>query len=240
MTDSLTTLALLDPPVLTVVIGACCSDGIVIVADRKFVDSYRNFQKWGEKTFGDVAHVIMGYAGNERTFDLFRKYVVGDVVIRRDGADKYTDENILSKISPVCKWINGLKPDDSDFRFEVLVALHSKRELYWMNSKGETTRVTYKAIGSGRVEANTILSGLPHSSITMKEFAPKACFAIRFAEAIHPELGVGTGEHYPIVKYLPNNETWDWDAPQQDLKEFVEYAEQRLKKHQASLTSPDS
>jgi len=51
---------------MTVIVGASCSDGIVIVGDRKF--TYRNKStKYGTKLFGDLRHVIIGFAGGEVT-----------------------------------------------------------------------------------------------------------------------------------------------------------------------------
>lgn len=68
--------SLREPPILTAVIGAECSDGIALVADTQLtrsVDKEFEFMD-DEKIKADFEHFILGYAGTERTFEIFRKY----------------------------------------------------------------------------------------------------------------------------------------------------------------------
>jgi 20S proteasome alpha/beta subunit len=66
-----------EPPLLTVIMGAKCIDGIILVADKKMTHEDGGFE-YHDKIFGDLLHILMGYTGWERTFDVFRKYIVGD------------------------------------------------------------------------------------------------------------------------------------------------------------------
>ena len=56
-------LALLKPPILTVIIGAKCSDGIVMIADRKVTDMPEIHYIIGNKIFADLEHILIGYGG---------------------------------------------------------------------------------------------------------------------------------------------------------------------------------
>ena len=78
-------------PSLTAVIGAKCSDGIVLIADRKLTKKNGSVI-YKEKIFGDLKNVLIGYTGDAEMFDIFRRYTVGDVMINRDRLERYTDE----------------------------------------------------------------------------------------------------------------------------------------------------
>jgi hypothetical protein len=70
-------ICLREPPVLTVVIGAVCSDGIAMIADKKLTDLLGGDPQFRDKILGDLGHILMGYTGLECMFDIFRKSVVG-------------------------------------------------------------------------------------------------------------------------------------------------------------------
>jgi 20S proteasome alpha/beta subunit len=98
---------LTEASLLTVVIGAKCSDGIVLIADRKLTKRNGEFC-FRDKIIGDIEHCLIGYTGDVDLFDIFRKYTVGDVVIERDTQRRYQLDNILSKISRSIKRFNAL------------------------------------------------------------------------------------------------------------------------------------
>ena len=110
------------PPLLTVVIAASCSDGIALIADKKVSSLSGHIIRFEEKIRGDLAHILIGYAGRVNMFDIFRKHIVGDVVIRRS-ENSYTSENIIIESAKSVKRFNALIPDE-DSRFEVLLAKH--------------------------------------------------------------------------------------------------------------------
>jgi hypothetical protein len=68
-------------------------------------------------------------------FDIFRRYTVGDVMIKRDEPKRYTLDNLLSKVSNSVKTFNELV----DCRpFKVLMVNHRHRplELYYIDEFG--------------------------------------------------------------------------------------------------------
>ena len=143
-------------PRLTVIIGAKCSDGIVMVADRKFTTILNESIKYDTKLFGDLFHISMGYTGTEKIFDIFRKYIVGDVVINRNSVDySYTFTNLMPKMAQLVKDLNQ-NLYESHASFQLLVAKHDfdKSVLYYINSDGERKRLDYMSIGSGQDKAD--------------------------------------------------------------------------------------
>ena len=123
---------------LTVIIGAKCSDGIALIADRKVSAVSGRVLRFEEKIRGDLAHILIGYAGGVSMFDVFRKYIVGDVIIRRS-ENAYTSENIIVESANSVKRFNTLIPDE-DSRFEVLMVKHQYRhsELHYIDFNGGT------------------------------------------------------------------------------------------------------
>jgi hypothetical protein len=75
--------SLREPPILTAVIGAESSDGIALVADTQLTRSVdREFEFMDDKKIkADFEHFIVGYTGTERTFEIFRKYMIGELTL---------------------------------------------------------------------------------------------------------------------------------------------------------------
>lgn len=67
------------PPLLTVVIGGSCSDGIALIADKKVSSLSGRVLRFEEKIRGDLAHILIGYAGslNMFFFVIMRKRIQG-------------------------------------------------------------------------------------------------------------------------------------------------------------------
>jgi hypothetical protein len=99
--------------------------------------------------YGDLAHVLIGYAGRVSMFDIFRKYIVGDVVIRRS-KDPYNSDNLIDEYAKSVKRFNDLIHEE-DWMFEVLLVKHQwgNSKLYHIDIEGKAKEVkSYKSIGS--------------------------------------------------------------------------------------------
>ena len=71
---------------MTLILGAHCTDGVVISGDRKIVDlATRNIIGYSTKLFGALRNVN-NIPGSEDMFHVFLRYIVGDLVILRDDA----------------------------------------------------------------------------------------------------------------------------------------------------------
>ena len=223
-----------EPPLLTVTIGAKCSHGMVLIADRKVSTVSGRKLRFEEKIRGDLAHLLIGYAGRVSMFDIFRKYIVGDVVIRRS-EDPYTHENFIDESARSVKRFNALLCEE-DYLFEVLIAKHLRRnsELYHIDVNGTPREIKhYKAIGSGADTADKFCGGLSYDTITMKDFTKRAFFAIVYMDQHHPETRVGIKEGgIPLIKYMDYKEEWDEEIKQSHsaIDECRNYTNERMEK----------
>jgi 20S proteasome alpha/beta subunit len=219
---------------LTVDIGAKCSDGIALIADKKYTNIILGKENFDKKLFGDIAHFLTLFTGQYKAFDIFRKYVVGDMIISQNHKDitkHYTFNNVIPKSADLVKKFNesiaNLGP-----KFELLTVLHQHKQsgLYHINTKGECEEVTgYKAIGSGGKTADIFCESLQHNEITMKDFIKQAYLAIMFMDKYCPGLGVGVeADGIPNIKYLYYNKEWDLEPTPQDIEEYKEHANYRL------------
>ena len=146
-----------------------------MIADRKYTNIILGKKNFDSKVFGDIAHFLTLFTGQYKAFDIFRKYVVGDMMINQNDNDitkHYTFDNIILKFADLVKKFNE-SIDKPGPKFELLTALHQYKQsgLYYINTKGESEKVTdYKAIGSGGKTADIFCETFQHNEITMKDF----------------------------------------------------------------------
>ena len=133
----------LKPPILTVIVGAKCSDGIVLIADKKVTDCSGNTKYYTNKIFYDLEHILIGYGGRVDYFDIFRKYIAGDIMIWRNNKTKqYTFENFIPKIKDSIIRFNKLASKDNDY-FEIIIGKHLWKlsELYYIDKDGGVRKI---------------------------------------------------------------------------------------------------
>ena len=107
---------------MTLILGARCTDGVVISGDIKIVDlATRDLIGYSTKLFGALRNVIFGYTGSEDMFHVFLRYIVGDLVILRDDPDRYTNNNLFQKLSNAMHILREIR-NRQDFALEIMVA----------------------------------------------------------------------------------------------------------------------
>jgi 20S proteasome alpha/beta subunit len=226
--------SLSEPPILTAVIGAECNDGIVLVADTKLVRGVDKQPeiKLDEKIRADLEHFIVGYAGTEKTFEIFRKYMVGELMLEYSTQKLLHPNNVLRAAHCISKLNEVAKTE----QIKILAVNHQPENshLYYIDERGNIFRIPYQAIGSGQEVADHFCKSSLRKQISMKEFATQAYLAIKFMEQGRPDLFVGGT---PTVKYMKDNEKWDIFAPYKDMKEFEHYAKKYLKNSDRRMKS---
>ena len=225
--------SLREPPILTAVIGAECKDGIVLVADTKLVRGVDKEPeiKLDEKIRADLEHFIVGYAGTEKTFEIFRKYIVGELMLEYSTQKLIHPNNVLRAAHCVSKLNDVAKTE----QIKILAVNHQPENshLYYINERGIIFRMPYQAIGSGQEVADHFCKSLPHTRTSMKGFATQAYLSIKFMEQGRPDLFVGGT---PTVKYMKKDQEWDIFATD-DNKEFEQYAKKYLKNSERRMKS---
>ena len=99
---------------------------------------------YAEKLRGVILNIIFRYSGEVKMYDLFVRYLVGDVVILRDEQEAYTTQNMVQKL---CDIMNNFKANYQPFLLTVMVARQFPRngrsDLYLIKSTGLQDRVNH-------------------------------------------------------------------------------------------------
>lgn len=227
---------------MTLVLGARCRDGVAMIADRKIVAlGTGQFLRYEMKIYAPIRNVIFGYDGSTDMFDVFHKYVVGDLVILRDDpVSKYKPDNLFEKFCNTINILNRIRANQY-FTLDIMVgrifAGNIRSDLHVINCRGDCKVITgWNPIGHGGSKAKPLVEKKWNANITMKDFAKLSYCVIKYIEIEGLDDSVGTGNDEPTVKYLADDAEIDREAPHDDLNEFKnvysEYADKfRSLKH---------
>jgi 20S proteasome alpha/beta subunit len=171
---------------MTLIFGARCTDGVVMVADRKIThineaDSIRFEYK--QKIFGILTGVVFGSSGSTDTFELLRDYIINEVKTRHD----ITYENVNLKLAELVLDINKKRDFNRKLYFELLVGVR-----YPDNRNSTLTHITgvgtpqqingYYTIGIGGIYIAHLLEHAWHSEMSMERAAELGYFVIKYIE----------------------------------------------------------
>ena len=209
---------------VTLIIGAKCSNGVVMIADRKITHIYANNSieyEYQNKLFGILSHIIIGSSGNTGMFDLFKlrsmEYVVKNTV---------TIESIISRLCDITKRTNEEYNYRYDTSFDVLVGIQymdKNSELTYITHNGEpySNRPCY-TVGSGVSFARVFLKGINTENLTMRQFVEIGYFIIKYIEKTESDASVGIGYKHPQIWYIPNKYETDEKGNVVKNKDFEE------------------
>jgi 20S proteasome alpha/beta subunit len=206
---------------LTLILGARCTDGVVIVGDTKITSTMGTVLRYEPKLAGVLRNVIFGYAGSVIMYKVFERYIIGDLMILRDSSDKYTDDNLVNKIADAMCVIKEARSNQY-FDLRVMIGRQfpndGESDLHVVSSEGRIDRIfSWKAIGKGELSANPIMERKWKEGMNMKEFALLSYCIIRCAEQERPEESVG-GE--PKIRYQKDGADLDTEPSNDEIKEF--------------------
>jgi 20S proteasome alpha/beta subunit len=174
--------------------------------------------------FGALRNVIFGYAGSEDMFHVFLRYIVEDLVILRDDPYRYTNSNLLQKLSNTMHVLRDIR-NRQDFALQIMVARqfpnNGQSDLYVLNSLGNYDGVTeWRVIGQGELLARPLVQNNWKKDMEMKEFAELCYCIIKYIEEKKLNDSVGTGHNEPSIKYLQDTGDLDTEPFDNELKGF--------------------
>lgn len=212
---------------MTLLFGAVCSDGVVLVCDTKITSRDGADPIFSEKFTGEIPGVLTGFSGDKPTFTLFanrlRNYVKS---INEEYVDKIfrSDYRIIKlnfDIDQLLYQIFKIQKDvitNRGYNFDILTGIskqHSNKDkslLYHFCHDGGYVEIErhYKVIGSGEPYCSYFMKKYYRDNMKMQEFAQLADFVIRFVSDSNYNLGrgeVGLDQRnpYPQIIYLHNN-----------------------------------
>lgn len=208
---------------MTLILGARCIDGVVMIGDSKITDVMGTLLPYRAKYAGALRNVIIGYSGVVHMFKVFERYLVGDAVIIRDSDDKYTSENLLEKVSEAMRVLLEARSNQS-FDLRVMVGRQFPKggnsDLSIIESCGKIIPVSnWDAIGKGESVAKPIIETRWDKNMTMKEFAKTSCCVIKHIETRNLEKSVGGN---PWVRYQEDGADIDIEPGEEEYKKLTE------------------
>jgi 20S proteasome alpha/beta subunit len=219
---------------MTLILGARCSDGVVIMTDMKItslVTGTPQFLRYESKISGVFTNIIFGYAGDVETYEIYLNYGVGDVVRKRDDPnDVYTNDNFIHKLHEnMVKLRRVLARNNKPLFLRILVGRQFPRnkrsELHKVSSNFnpeiasiEASIDNYAVIGDAETCATELIKTRWKPDMRMGEFAELSYSVIRYIEEKGISAAVGLGLNKVPVRYLADigntdialsNEEWE-------------------------------
>ncbi len=190
---------------MTFILGAKCSDGVVMVGDRRISSSDGSYRGLGDKIFYNMEGVVWGAAGALNYFESFKERVR---VAITDKGGQIPARHFL----PLVEGVHGdmIRTYGPYFinQFAILIAVRTGADsaLYVVDGIGGHSLVSeYHTIGSGSPYAELFLKKLWKKEMGMKQVAELGYFLIKLVERYELEATVGVETGHPQIWFLPNN-----------------------------------
>jgi len=221
-------------PLLTLILGAKCLDGVALIADTKMTGIEGTFLGHEDKISGELRNVLFGFAGDGDMINIFRRYLVGDVIILRDSSDNYTDENLLIKLKEIMLMFKRARLGQY-FGLKVMVARlfpdKKTADLHVVDSNANIDKCLihpWKIIGSGGRKIDSIIQDEWDDNMNMKSFTRLSYCVIKYIEQKQPSGSVGVGHGEPTMRYLGYDAEEDAEPPEEHKNEFRNQLEECL------------
>jgi len=192
---------------MTYILGSVCTDGVVLVADRKILLEGGTIHEYEDKLFVCVPWMIVGSSGILGLFEKFRDRLTSYL-----GSSEYSDNanvyNLTNEIENLTRELNNdyfevLRGRD----FDVLLGIQATTEavLKYIHPSGFAVGVRrYKVIGHGEPYGSFFLKYWWHKNMTMLEVAELGFFIVKCIQEFELDNTVGIGKGYPQIMLIPN------------------------------------
>jgi 20S proteasome alpha/beta subunit len=228
---------------MTFILGAKCSDGVVMVADRKVtIDCGVDFD-YTDKLHGVLKHIIFGVSGSPDSFELLKGQAMDYVRTYPPGKKVMTVDNIINKLSKFTYDINKKYKFSNLFAFDVLVGIQYNNQnssLTYISQYGTYRPIDdFRIIGTGGRYAKIFMKKIWNKEMRMEEVAELGYFIIKYIENFGLDNTVGVNDSHPEIWYIPNKytneERNDIHATEEQLEIFHKRTERRLFNHESHL-----
>lgn len=217
---------------MTLIVGAKCGDGVVLVADSKLTEDISGLQfSYDNKITGGLAGILTAFSGDRGTFQIFttrlRDYVtttgknLSKEAFQKPGLTKAKFGPTIDKVSLEVHSIqHDLYSKYRGYDFEVLMVVSgkyytpNKSTLFYFYPDGRVLPVKdFRLIGSGNPFAMYYIKRYWQEVKTeMKKFAQLADFTIRYVESetfkLDNAVGLNPERPYPQIIYMPDNQEY--------------------------------
>lgn len=204
---------------MTLVIGAKCKDGVVLIADKRILEG--NDVAVGKKITILPLGIVVAGAGVGEVIDKFneripfvldeRKKLNYQEILKNNPGTEINIDDVPFYFRPYefledCEGLIFQLHERYKMPIQILVAAGNQEaaELNYIDNENFLTskRRTYMAIGSGSPYANFLLKKLWREALTMKEMAKLGNFIINLVDDMGVDAYVGHGTQ---TVYVPNS-----------------------------------
>ncbi|MFA5855773.1 MAG: hypothetical protein WC867_00305 [Candidatus Pacearchaeota archaeon] len=203
---------------MTYILGARCSDGVVLVADTKITIEDGADYAYSKKITNPLTTVVMGAAGIGGLYKDFQNRIVSAVVQAERSAHEEARQLIITEeqfgvlVNQIIRNMHSDYDEDRHLIINNLMILCATRmnrdvaTLTTFNPYGFPEPVnTYRAIGHGEPYGSLFLKKMWNKNMTMEETAKLGIFIIKFIQSMKLDSSVGFNEEFlPQVCYIPD------------------------------------
>lgn len=190
---------------MTYILGSVCSDGVVLVSDRKITLDSGAAHEYENKLFSDIQWMVVGSSGTFGLFEKFRDKLSAYLVTpayKRDIIALTTQiENITRELNTSYREVLGGQV------FDVLLGIKPTAGaiLRYIHPRGFAEGVRrYKVIGHGEPYGSFFLKRWWRENMKMLDVAELGFFIIKYIEEFELDNTVDIGNGRPQVWFIPN------------------------------------
>lgn len=223
---------------MTYIVGARCSDGVVLVGDTKVTVEQGANYAYSKKIAIPLGNVVMGSAGIGGLYKDFQNRIISTILElekkKEDPADLVIsrEEEFSVLINKIIRQMHQDYDEDRHLILNNLMIIcatrigSEKAELTTFNPYGFPEPVnTIRAIGHGEPYGELFLKKMWGPSMNMEQTAKLCLFIIKFIQDMKLDNSVGFDEEYlPQVFYVPDVKVPAGFGPA-NYKTDAEYAE---------------
>jgi len=187
---------------MTYILGARCTDGIVLVGDRKVSRGGASVE-YEDKVFSDVGNVVIGASGAVGLFDKFRRQMREVAVLN----PSIKPADFIKEAEKIVYDLNSAYYERARGSIDLLVAYGRTRrgQLQYVTRLGLAEEVRrYQVIGSGTPYGAYLLRNMWKETLTMKQAAVLGVLIVKHIEDNELDEAVGVGKTNPQIWFVPD------------------------------------
>lgn len=193
---------------MTYILGSMCSDGVVLVGDRKITLGSGAAHEYEDKLFSDMFWMVVGSSGISGLFEKFRERLTNK--LRPPEWDNMMP-TLITIIEKITRELNQEYHDILEGQvFDVLIGAKTTINpvLKYIHPFGFAEGVRrYKVIGHGEPYGSFLLKHWWHENMPMLEVAELGFFIIKYIQEFELDNTVGIGNDFPQIWLIPNEPT---------------------------------
>lgn len=192
---------------MTYILGSMCSDGVVLVSDRKVTLEQGATSEYEDKLFLNDPWTVVGSSGVSGLFEKFRENLA--MYIASPGRES-TVPALTAQIEVLTRELNEKYKDVlRGQNFDVLLGIKTtaNSELRYVYPFGFAEGVRKcKAIGHGEPYGSFFLKHWWKPSMTMLDVAELGYFIIEYIQEFGLDNTVGIGDDFPQIWLIPHKQ----------------------------------